>query len=142
MVLNTDNRLTHFMLDETLALDNDLQDFCDLVSKAHMDQELKNTKGYTIFATKESVFGNDLSDIEKDYLNSKEGRYDLARILKHQISPKIFYTNDFAEGKSKIETVEGSESLAVLVHGNTITVNNIKVIKSNILSANGKHKKS
>ncbi|KAG0954100.1 hypothetical protein G6F32_003747 [Rhizopus arrhizus] len=124
-------------LDETLALDNDLQDFCDLVNKAHMDQELKNTKGYTIFATKESVFGNDLSDIEKDYLNSKEGRYDLARILKHQISPKIFYTNDFAEGKSKIETVEGSEFLAVLVHGNSITVNDIKVIKSNILSANG-----
>jgi uncharacterized surface protein with fasciclin (FAS1) repeats len=126
------------IIDTTLDLDKDLQDFNHWADRASLN--LKHAKGYTIFASK-SVFGDQLNDVEKDYLDSSEGRHDLARVLNHQITPKLFYSGDLKEGESKIKTVEGSEDLDVLVKGGTITVNGVKVVKSNLLSSNGnKHK--
>ncbi|EIE77632.1 hypothetical protein G6F46_004595 [Rhizopus delemar] len=135
-VLHTVDRLLSFPadLDTTLGLDKDLQDFNHWVDRASLN--LKRAKGYTIFASK-SVFGDQLNDVEKDYLDSNEGRHDLARVLNHQITPKLFYSGDLKEGESKIKTVEGSEDLDILVKGDTITVNGVKMVKSNLLSSNG-----
>lgn len=71
-------------------------------------------------------------------MGSKEGRHDLGRLLNHQISSEILYTTDLRDGREKIKTVEGSEDLDVVVDGNTITVNGVKVVKSDLLASNGK----
>lgn len=111
---------------------------------AHIDRELKNAKGNTIFVAKDDFFGDTLDPIQKKYLLEQEGgRKDLARFLDHQIAPKIFYSHDLKEGKSSIATVEGSEELDIVVKHNkllpsTITVNGVKVIHQDVLSANGK----
>lgn len=110
-----------------------------MADRAHIDHDLRFGEGYTVFATKDSVFGDELNDIEKDYLYGKQGRHDLARLLYHQVSPKIFYSTDLKEGKSKIKTLEGSEDLDILVQKGTITVNGVKVVKQNLLASNGKN---
>lgn len=105
---------------------------------------MRNAQGNTIFVAKGDVFGDALSPIEKQYLLEQDaGRKDLGRFLNHQISPKIYFAEDFKEGKSTIKTVEGSEDLEIEVKNKTglfksITVNGIKVIHSDVLAANGK----
>ncbi|CAO3698444.1 unnamed protein product [Rhizopus stolonifer] len=138
VIHTVDNLLTFPVdLDDTLALDEEIKDFSDQVKLATIDRDLKEANGYTIFATKGSAFGDQLTDIEKSYLDSKEGRHDLGRLLNHQISPEILYTTDLKDGREKIKTVEGSEDLDVVVDGDTITVNGVKVIKSDLLASNG-----
>ncbi|KAI7896307.1 FAS1 domain-containing protein [Mucor mucedo] len=130
-------------LDETLHINQETENFYELAKTARIDRELKNAKGNTIFVAKDDFFGDTLDPIQKKYLlEQKGGRKDLARFLDHQIAPKIFYSHDLKEGKSSIATVEGSEELDIVVKHNkllpsTITVNGVKVIHQDVLSANG-----
>ncbi|KAI9281162.1 FAS1 domain-containing protein [Sporodiniella umbellata] len=137
--LHAIDHLLQFPVDlmNTLALEDDISEFKDWADQAALDNKLDRTKGYTIFATKESVFGDKLSDIEKSYLDSREGRHDLARILTHQIAPEALYTTDLLDGRTKVTTLEGSEDLDIVVDGHTITVNGVKVIKTDLLASNG-----
>lgn len=104
---------------------------------------MRNAQGNTIFVSKGEVFGDALSDYEKEYLLHQDaGRHDLGRYLNHQIAPKVYYSGDFKEGKSVIKTVEGSEDLEIVVQNKTgffksITVNGVKIIHSDVLAANG-----
>lgn len=130
-------------LDETLSLSSDTQEFYDYAKIAKINHELRNAQGNTIFVSKGEVFGDALSDYEKEYLLHQEaGRHDLARYLNHQIVPKVFYAGDFKEGKTALKTVEGSEDLEIVVQNKTgffktITVNGVKIIHSDVLAANG-----
>lgn len=124
-------------------MSEDTQHYYELAKKAHISHDLKNAKGNTIFVAKGDVFGDEVSPIERKYLENAGGRKDLARYLNHQITPNIYYSGDLKEGKSVVQTVEGSEDLEIFVEnkkGSTsdIYVNGIKVIHRNILSANGK----
>lgn len=126
-----------------MGINDDTENFYDLSRKARINRELKNAKGNTIFVAKGDFFGDAINPIQKKYLLEQEGgRKDLARYLNHQIAYKVFYSHDLKEGKSTISTVEGSEELEIVVKHNkllpsTITVNGVKVIHSDILSANG-----
>lgn len=130
-------------LDETLSLSSDTQEFYDYAKIAKINHELRNAQGNTIFVSKGEVFGDALSDYEKEYLLHQDaGRHDLARYLNHQIAPKVYYAGDFKEGKTVIKTVEGSEDLEIVVQNKTgffktITVNGVKIIHSDVLAANG-----
>lgn len=142
----TDKGITniYLMIDGTLYINQDTRDFYNKSEKAHITQDLKKAVGNTIFVAKGDAFGDQLTPFERKYLlEQKEGRKDLARLLNHQIATKIFYSDDFKEGKSTIKTVEGSEDLEVHVVTHqaappTITVNGIKVIQSDLIAANGK----
>ncbi|KAI8055588.1 FAS1 domain-containing protein [Gilbertella persicaria] len=130
-------------LDETLRMNKDSQDFYDKAKKADITNELRQARGYTVFVTKGDIFGDELSSVEKSYLlDHPEGRKDLSRLLKHAISPDMYSSDKFAEGKSAIDTLEGSEKLEIFtkvrkILGNQFKVNDIDVEKSDILAANG-----
>lgn len=66
----------------------------------------------------------------------------MARLLQHQVASSIYYSDQFPEGKTSIKTVEGSEDLDIYVENkegapSAIQVNGVRVIKSDILAANG-----
>lgn len=104
---------------------------------------MKKAKGNTIFVAKDDFFGDDFDPVQKKYLLGQgEGVKDLARYLNHQIVNKIYYSGDFKEGTTDVSTSEGSEDLEIVTKHNklfpsTLTVNGVKVIHSDILSANG-----
>ncbi|KAI8094518.1 FAS1 domain-containing protein [Thamnidium elegans] len=130
-------------LDETLSLVEETKNFHDLAKKAHIDKELRQAKRNTIFVAKDDFFGDDFDPVQKKYLLGQgEGIKDLARYLNHQISDDIYHSGDFKEGRTVIKTSEGSEDLEIDAKHNklfpsTLTVNGVKVIHSDILSANG-----
>lgn len=129
-------------VDATLRANKDTRDFYDKSVTAEIDDNLKYSCGVTVFAVQGDQFGDYLSPVEKRYLSQPEGRDDLAKILKHQIASKIYYSDDFPEGNSTIKTVEGTEDLDVYVENNkgapsAIQVNGVRVIRSDILAANG-----
>lgn len=127
-----------------MRTNQDTETFYKLAERANIHHELKNAQGNTIFVAKDDFFGDDFDPIQKRYLlEQEEGKKDLARFLDHQIAPKVFYSHDLKEGKSNIKTVEGSEELEIVVKHNkllpsSITVNGVKVIHQDVLSANGK----
>ncbi|GAA5805788.1 hypothetical protein HPULCUR_011314 [Helicostylum pulchrum] len=130
-------------LDETLSSVEETKNFHDLAKKAHIDKELRKAKGNTIFVSKNDFFGGDFDPVQKKYLLGQgEGAKDLARYLNHQIADQIYYSGDFKEGRTVIKTNEGSEDLEIdakhrKLFPSTLTVNGVKVIHSDILSANG-----
>ena len=94
----------------------DTRDFFDKAEKAGIIEELRKSEGATIFVTKGDIFGDTLSPTEKAYLlDHPQGRHDLARLLKHDISPKIYHSDKMAEGESTIETVEGGGMVVLLL---------------------------
>lgn len=123
------------------------RNFLDLAKKANIDQDLKQGKAITVFVSKDDFFGDDFDSVQKKYLlGGGEGKKDLARYLNHQIATGIHYASSFKEGKTVVKTVEKSEDLEVEAKYNkflpsTLTVNGVKVIHSDILSANGTVKK-
>ncbi|EPB84252.1 hypothetical protein HMPREF1544_08972 [Mucor circinelloides 1006PhL] len=129
-------------IDATLHANKDTSDFYNKSVTAEINDNLKYSCGVTVFAVQGDQFGDYLSPVEKRYLSQPEGRDDLARLLKHQIANKIYYSDDFPEGNSTIKTVEGTEDLQVYVENNkgapsAIQVNGVRVIRSDILAANG-----
>ncbi|CAO3632072.1 unnamed protein product [Mucor fragilis] len=129
-------------MDTTLHENKDTKDFYSKSVTAEINGNLKYSCGVTVFAVQDDQFGDYLSPVEKRYLSQPEGKNDLARILKHQIAAKIYYSDHFPEGNSTIKTVEGTEDLNVYVENNkgapsAIQVNGVRVIRSDILAANG-----
>ncbi|KAI8876987.1 FAS1 domain-containing protein [Backusella circina FSU 941] len=126
-------------LGETLSSEADFHDFASKSIQAGVYPDLKKTTKGTIFLAKGAVYDDQLSWIEKSYLDKDAGKKDLGRLLGHQITLETYYATDFKEGKSHIKTAEGSEDLEIEVKkvGSDITVNGIKVIAHDILASNG-----
>jgi uncharacterized surface protein with fasciclin (FAS1) repeats len=124
---------------ETLSSEADFHDFASKSIQAGIYPELKKASHGTIFLAKGDVYDQQLSWIEKSYLDKDAGKKDLARLLGHQMVTETYYATDFKEGKSHIKTAEGSEDLEIEVKksGSDITVNGIKVVAHDILASNG-----
>lgn len=123
-------------LGRTLSEDNDdFAQFSRLAEKAQLSDELRRGAGYTVFVTKDVLEG--LDDVEKAYLNHSLAKDDLGRILKHQILEQTVYSKDFPSGKTKFKSLEGEELNVVVDKKDQIFINDVKIVKSDILASNG-----
>ncbi|KAI9266528.1 FAS1 domain-containing protein [Phascolomyces articulosus] len=122
---------------QTLAEHKELDTFCTLAKKAHIETELKRANGYTIFATRDVLDG--LTDAEKAYLNHSEAKEDIALVLRHQISDSDLYFGKIPAGKTLVKTLQGEdlELVSDKNNNNQVTVNGAKIVQSDILASNG-----
>ncbi|CEP14432.1 hypothetical protein [Parasitella parasitica] len=129
-------------IDKVLRSNKDTQDFYNMSQAAELNKSLKYSEGATVFVVQGDQFGDELSSVEKRYLHQPDGKKDLSRLLRHQIATKIYYSDRLPEGSTTIKTAEGSEDLEIYVENkkgapSSIQVNGVRVIKSDILAANG-----
>ncbi|KAF7727962.1 hypothetical protein EC973_006850 [Apophysomyces ossiformis] len=126
---------TPVTLDKTLDRSEDTKEFADLSYKSGIDRLLSNAEGLTIFATQHVLDG--LSDVEQDYLNQPAAKDDLGSILKHQIYDRVVYAGDFPTGETKYKTLEGEYLTVYKSESGEISVNDVRVIKTDRLASNG-----
>ncbi|KAI9018663.1 FAS1 domain-containing protein [Phycomyces nitens] len=121
-------------LDQALESDKDLRNFKDLAAKTDLVSHLKESHGYTIFTSENNLDG--LNEKQRSYLNSPSGTDDLKKFLGHQIHDDILYTHDIPEGTKRFKT--WGEDLEIKKDKDgKITVNGVRVIRSDILVSNG-----
>ncbi|KAG1404010.1 hypothetical protein G6F60_004634 [Rhizopus arrhizus] len=76
------------------------------------------------------------NQVEQHYLISKSGFKDLEKLLKYEIIPQPIYLGDCINGEKEYKT-ESGEVIKIKINNGQITVNDLKVLKTDILAANG-----
>ncbi|KAG0169886.1 hypothetical protein DFQ28_002788 [Apophysomyces sp. BC1034] len=126
---------TPVRLDDTLARNEDTKEFGSLAHKSGIDSLLNGASAFTVFATQHVLDG--LSEAEKAYLNHSSAKDDLGSILKHQIYDGVLYTHDLPTGETKYKSLQGEQLTVYVSQDGDITVNDVRVTRSDILASNG-----
>ncbi|KAI8097423.1 FAS1 domain-containing protein [Halteromyces radiatus] len=111
----------------------DLYNLMDDIGIIHL---LKKQEPFTVFYAKPSIL-HSFNDVEKSYLLSSYGDEDLLHLLDYLIIRGDIYSEDFT-GEQQYKTL-GGEMLTINVNKekDIITVNGQRVIRKDLLAANG-----
>lgn len=104
------------------------------IKAAGLVDTLKGTGPFTVFAPTDAAFAK-LPAGTLDDLLKPENKAKLQAILTYHVVPGKVMAADVVKLKSA-KTVEGQE-VAIKVTGDTVTVNNAKVVKTDIACSNG-----
>ena len=104
------------------------------VKAAGLAETLSGSGPFTVFAPTNSAFEKlPAGTVEK--LLKPENKDQLVKVLTYHVVPGKVMAKDVVK-LSKAKTVEGSE-VAIAVNGGVVTVDNAKVIKTDVNSSNG-----
>ena len=113
------------------------ENFCTLVAAvkaAGLAETLSGSGPFTVFAPTNAAFEKlPAGTVEK--LLKPENKGQLVKVLTYHVVPGKVMAKDVVK-LNKATTVEGSD-VAIAVSGGTVTVDNAKVIKTDINSSNG-----
>lgn len=101
------------------------------VQAAGLVDTLKGPGPYTVFAPTDEAFAK----VPKDKLDALlKDKAALTKVLTYHVVPGKVMAKDVKPGK--VKTVEGS-SLTIAVNGGNVTVDNGKVVKTDVAADNG-----
>lgn len=101
------------------------------VQAAGLVDTLKRPGPYTVFAPTDEAFAK----VPKDKLDALlKDKAALTKVLTYHVVPGKVMAKDVKPGK--VKTVEGS-SLTIAVNGGSVTVDNAKVVKTDVAADNG-----
>ncbi|MCP2514610.1 fasciclin domain-containing protein [Achromobacter mucicolens] len=101
------------------------------VQAAGLVDTLKGPGPYTVFAPTDEAFAK----VPKDKLDALlKDKAALTKVLTYHVVPGKVMAKDVKPGK--VKTVEGS-SLTIAVNGGSVTVDNAKVVKTDVAADNG-----
>ncbi len=101
------------------------------VQAAGLFDTLKGPGPYTVFAPTDEAFAK----VPKDKLDALlKDKAALTKVLTYHVVPGKVMAKDVKPGK--VKTVEGS-SLTIAVNGGNVTVDNAKVVKTDVAADNG-----
>ncbi|CAO3863345.1 fasciclin domain-containing protein [Achromobacter mucicolens] len=101
------------------------------VQAAGLVDTLKGPGPYTVFAPTDEAFAK----VPKDKLDALlKDKAALTKVLTYHVVPGKVMAKDVKPGK--VKTVEGS-SLTIAVNGGNVTVDNAKVVKTDVAADNG-----
>lgn len=104
------------------------------VKAAGLAETLSGSGPFTVFAPTNAAFEKlPAGTVEK--LLKPENKDQLVKVLTYHVVPGKVMAKDVVK-LSKAKTVEGSE-VAIAVNGGAVTVDNAKVIKTDVNSSNG-----
>ncbi|MGE8589935.1 MAG: fasciclin domain-containing protein, partial [Alcaligenes sp.] len=101
------------------------------VQAAGLTDTLKGPGPFTVFAPTDAAFAK----VPKDKLDALlKDKAALTKVLTYHVVPGKVMAKDVKPGK--VKTVEGS-SLTIAVNGGNVTVDNAKVVKTDVAADNG-----
>ena len=101
------------------------------VQAAGLVDTLKGAGPYTVFAPTDEAFAK----VPKDKLDALlKDKAALTKVLTYHVVPGKVMAKDVKPGK--VKTVEGN-SLTIAVNGGNVTVDNAKVVKTDVAADNG-----
>jgi uncharacterized surface protein with fasciclin (FAS1) repeats len=101
------------------------------VQAAGLVDTLKGPGPYTVFAPTDEAFAK----VPKDKLDALlKDKAALTKVLTYHVVPGKIMAKDVKPGK--VKTVEGS-SLTIAVNGGNVTVDNAKIVKTDVAADNG-----
>ncbi|CAO3613023.1 unnamed protein product [Cunninghamella echinulata] len=121
------------------SLDNILQQYhpyYEYLKLSELDKVIKQGQSFTVFVSKNDPLEK-LNTIEKNYLVSKYGLKDLKLYFNYFILAGSNYAINFPKGKSTYQTLNGNSIDVFVKDDGAITVNDIPIVKQDILAANG-----
>lgn len=122
-------------LAEVAAFDNSLSSFNAALETAEMKEALSGPGPYTIFAPSNAAF-EAIPITTRERLLNPENRATLVQVLSYHVIPEALPANQVKTGN--VASISG-QPLAVKVdqNNNQVTVNNARVIQSDIQASNG-----
>ncbi|KAI9254162.1 FAS1 domain-containing protein [Helicostylum pulchrum] len=108
----------------------------DLMSTTEIVHLLQQKKPFTLFLTSSKTPLEKYNAIESTYLKSEYGKQDLFTFFKYSIIDKVIYMDEFTSGKTTFKSLSG-DSLVIASTKKSMTVNDIPIVQSDILAANG-----
>jgi len=120
-------------LADTLVEANDYLALLIATGAAGLTDLLHGEGPYTLFAPDDAAFAALPPGRLEELLAEPSG--DLARIVEYHVVPGIVTAADMSDGE-KLQTLEGS-TITVTIDGDTIFVNDAKVVEPDITAANG-----
>lgn len=118
---------------EVAAFDNSLSSFNAALETAEMKEALSGPGPYTVFAPSNAAF-EAIPITTRERLLSPENRATLVQVLSYHVVPQALPASQIKAGS--INSLSG-QPLAIKVQGNQVTVNNTRVIQSDIQASNG-----
>ncbi|HEY9877836.1 MAG TPA: fasciclin domain-containing protein [Leptolyngbyaceae cyanobacterium] len=118
---------------EVAAFDNSLSSFNAALETAEMKEALSGPGPYTVFAPSNAAF-EAIPITTRERLLSPENRSTLVQVLSYHVIPQALPASQIKAGS--INSLSG-QPLAIKVQGNQVTVNNTRVIQSDIQASNG-----
>jgi uncharacterized surface protein with fasciclin (FAS1) repeats len=116
---------------DTAAASGSLNTFVAAAKSAGLTDTLKNQGPYTVFAPTDDAFAK----LPPETLNAlMKDKAKLAQVLKHQIVPGKILVAEVKPGPTK--TIDGS-LISLTSDNGKITVDNAKVIQSDVVADNG-----
>ena len=119
---------------ENAANNADFSTLVAAVKAAGLVETLSSSGPFTVFAPTNEAFEKLPAGTVEDLLKP-ENKAKLVKVLTYHVVPGKVMAKDVVSLKSA-KTVEGSE-IAIAVNGGTVTVDNAKVVKTDINSKNG-----
>jgi uncharacterized surface protein with fasciclin (FAS1) repeats len=116
---------------DTAAAAGQFRTLVAALEKADLVDTLKGAGPYTVFAPTDEAFAKLPKGALEGLLNDKE---KLTSVLTYHVVPGKVMAADVKPGKTK--TVQG-ESLTVVAKNGTVTVNDARVVKTDIAASNG-----
>jgi uncharacterized surface protein with fasciclin (FAS1) repeats len=116
---------------DTAAAAGQFRTLVAALEKADLVDTLKGAGPYTVFAPTDEAFAKLPKGALEGLLNDKE---KLTSVLTYHVVPGKVMAADVKPGKTK--TVQG-ESLSVAAKNGTVTVNDARVVKTDIAASNG-----
>jgi uncharacterized surface protein with fasciclin (FAS1) repeats len=116
---------------DTAAAAGQFRTLVAALEKADLVDTLKGAGPYTVFAPTDEAFAKLPKGALEGLLNDKE---KLTSVLTYHVVPGKVMAADVKPGKTK--TVQG-ESLTVAAKNGTVTVNDARVVKTDIAASNG-----
>ena len=118
----------------TAAANEQFSTLVAAVKAADLAGVLSGEGPFTVFAPTNAAFAK-LPEGTVDNLLLPENKDRLAAILTYHVVPGVIHAKDVS-GTSQVTTVEGSD-VEVARNGDTVTVNNAKVVTADIDASNG-----
>jgi uncharacterized surface protein with fasciclin (FAS1) repeats len=116
---------------ETASTAGTFKTFLAAAKAAGMDDTLKNSGPYTVFAPSDSAFNKLPPDTMKSLLKDKTR---LAELLSHHVIPGKITVADVKPGKA--QTIQG-DVLTLTNDNGKVTVDSANVIQSDLIADNG-----
>lgn len=110
----------------------------DLMEQTDVAKLVQEKKPFTVFLSTKKESLDKFNTIESNYLTSKYGKDDLSYLFKYTIIDKAIFMDDFNSGKTTFKSLT-NDSLVIASNKDkkSITVNDIPLVQTDILAANG-----
>ncbi|KAI9022281.1 FAS1 domain-containing protein [Phycomyces nitens] len=110
-------------------------EYARLLAKTGVLDLLNDARPFTLFVTQHDVLSM-FNSIETRYILSPYGQTDLENLLNYTLLNGVVYSSDF-KGVSEYATLSGEDIVIEARTADSITVNGIPIIQTDILAANG-----